>query len=65
MTVRPLEAEQTQLMEGQMLVAEPQRRFRRAAQLLSSLSRSPGRAVSAPCSTFRHVEFCGCPTVER
>jgi len=64
MTVRPLEAEQTQLMEGQMLVAEPQRAIQTAAQLLSSLSRSPGscclRAVPRPSATSNSCAF---PTV--
>ena len=58
MTVRPLEAEQTQLMEGQMLVAEPQRAIQTAAQLLSSLSSFAGVVLSPRrASTFRHVEF--------
>src|SRR6266849_3787984 len=46
MTVRPLEAEKTQLMEGQMLVAEPQRAIQTAAQLLSSLSSFAGVVLS-------------------
>src|SRR2546427_7546660 len=54
MTVRPLEAEQTQLMEGQMLVAEPQRAIQTAAQLLSSLSSFAGVVLSPRrASTFR------------
>jgi heat-inducible transcriptional repressor len=58
MTVRPLEAGQTQLMEGQMLVAEPQRAIQTAAQLLSSLSSFAGVVLSPRrASTFRHVEF--------
>jgi heat-inducible transcriptional repressor len=58
MTVRPLEAEQTQRMEGQMQVAEPQRAIQTAAQLLSSLSTFAGVVLSPRrASTFRQVEF--------
>ncbi len=58
MTVQPLEAEQTQLMQGQMQVAEPQRAILTAAQLLSSLSSFAGVVLSPRrASTFRQVEF--------
>ena len=58
MTVRPLEAEQTQLMQGQLQVAEPQRAIQTAAQLLSSLSTFAGVVLSPRRgSTFRQVEF--------
>jgi len=58
MTVRPLEAEQTQLMQGQLQVAEPQRAIQTAAQLLSSLSSFAGVVLSPRRgSTFRQVEF--------
>jgi heat-inducible transcriptional repressor len=58
MTVQPLEAEQTQLMQGQLRVAEPQRAIQTAAQLLSSLSTFAGVVLSPRrASTFRHVEF--------
>jgi heat-inducible transcriptional repressor len=58
MTVRPLEAEQTQLMQGQLQVAEPQRAIQTAAQLLSNLSSFAGVVLSPRrASTFRQVEF--------
>jgi heat-inducible transcriptional repressor len=58
MTVRPLEAEQTQLMQGQLQVAEPQRAIQTAAQLLSNLSTFAGVVLSPRrASTFRQVEF--------
>jgi heat-inducible transcriptional repressor len=58
MTVRPLEAEQTQLMHGQMQVAEPQRAIQTAAQLLSSLSTFAGVVLTPRrTSAFRQVEF--------
>src|SRR6201981_2921586 len=58
MTVRPLEAEQTQLMQGQFQVAEPQRVIQTAAQLLSNLSSFAGVVLSPRrASTFRQVEF--------
>jgi heat-inducible transcriptional repressor len=58
MTVHPLQAEQTQLMQGQLQVAEPQRAIQNAAQLLSSLSSFAGVVLSPRrASTFRQVEF--------
>ncbi len=58
MTVQPLQAEQTQLMQGQLQVAEPQRAIQNAAQVLSSLSSFAGVVLSPRrTSTFRHVEF--------
>ncbi|HEY4039573.1 MAG TPA: heat-inducible transcriptional repressor HrcA [Burkholderiaceae bacterium] len=58
MTVRPLEAEQTQQMQGQLQVAEPQRAIQTAAQLLSNLSSFAGVVLSPRrASTFRQVEF--------
>jgi len=58
MTVQPLQAEQTQLMQGQLQVAEPQRAIQNAAQVLSSLSSFAGVVLSPRrASTFRHVEF--------
>jgi heat-inducible transcriptional repressor len=58
MTVQPLEAEQTQLMQGQMQVAEPHRAIQTAAQLLSNLSSFAGVVLSPRrASTFRQVEF--------
>src|ERR1700755_921057 len=58
MTVQPLEAEQTQLMQGQLQVAEPPRAIQTPAQLLASLSTFAGVVLSPRrASTFRHVEF--------
>jgi heat-inducible transcriptional repressor len=58
MTVRPLEAQQTELMQGQLQVAEPQRAIQNAAQLLSNLSSFAGVVLSPRrASTFRQVEF--------
>jgi len=58
MTVRPLEAEQTERMQGQLQVAEPQRVIQSAAQLLSSLSSFAGVVLTPQrASTFRQVEF--------
>ena len=57
-TVQPLEAEQTQRMQGQMQIAEPQRAIQTAAELLSSLSSFAGVVLTPRrASTFRHVEF--------
>ncbi|MEI7446944.1 MAG: heat-inducible transcriptional repressor HrcA, partial [Burkholderiales bacterium] len=57
-TVRPLELEQTERLQGQLLAEEPQRVLTQAAQLLSSLSQFAG-VVMTPrrSSTFRQVEF--------
>ena len=58
MTVRPLEAQQTEAMQGQLQVAEPQRAIQNAAQLLSRLSSFAGVVLSPRrASTFRQVEF--------
>jgi heat-inducible transcriptional repressor len=60
LTVQPLEAGESQLLHGQMQVAEPQRAIQTAAQLLSSLSHFAGLVVTPRrTSTFRHVEFVG------
>lgn len=58
LTVRPLEQQQTELIQGQLQIADPQRAIQTAAQLLSTLSRFAG-VVMAPrrSSTFRQVEF--------
>jgi heat-inducible transcriptional repressor len=58
LTVQPLEAEQSEIMQGQMQIAEPQRAIQTAAQLLSNLSHFAG-VVQTPrrASTFRQVEF--------
>jgi len=57
-TVRPLETEQTERLQGQFLPDEPQRVLTQAAQVLSSLSQFAG-VVMTPrrSSTFRQVEF--------
>ena len=58
MTVRPLEAQQTEQMQGQLRAAEPQRAIQNAAQLLSNLSSFAGVVLSPRrASTFRQVEF--------
>jgi len=58
LTVRPLEAGQTEIIQEQMQIAEPQRAIQTAAQLLSSLSHFAGVVLTPPrTSTFRHVEF--------
>jgi heat-inducible transcriptional repressor len=57
-TVRPLEVEQTERLQGQLLAEEPQRVLTQAASLLSNLSQFAG-VVMTPrrSSTFRQVEF--------
>ncbi len=58
LTVRPLEAGQSELIHGQMQIAEPQRAIQTAAQLLSSLSHFAGVVLTPRrSSTFRQVEF--------
>lgn len=57
-TVRPLEAEQTERLQGQLLAEEPQRVLTQAAQLLSSLSHFAGVVMTPRRSaTLRQVEF--------
>jgi heat-inducible transcriptional repressor len=57
-TVRPLELEQTERLQGQLHADEPQRVLSHAAQVLSSLSQFAG-VVMTPrrSSSFRQVEF--------
>jgi heat-inducible transcriptional repressor len=58
MTVRPLEAVQTEEMQGQLSVAEPQRAIQTAAQMLSNLSNFAGVVLTPQrATTFRQVEF--------
>ncbi|HXY04980.1 MAG TPA: heat-inducible transcriptional repressor HrcA [Burkholderiaceae bacterium] len=58
LTVQPLEAQETELLHGQMQIAEPQRAIHTAAQLLSSLSHFAGVVLTPRrTSTFRQVEF--------
>jgi heat-inducible transcriptional repressor len=57
-TVQPLELEQTERLQGQLLADEPQRLLSHAAHLLSNLSQFAG-VVMTPrrSSSFRLVEF--------
>jgi len=58
LTVQPLDAGETGLIQGRMQVAEPQRAIQTAAQLLSNLSHFAGVVTTqrrAP--TFRQLEF--------
>ena len=58
LTVQPLEAEETEMLQGQMQIAEPQRAIYTAAQLLSNLSHFAGVVLTPRrTSTFRQVEF--------
>jgi heat-inducible transcriptional repressor len=58
LTVQPLEVQQTELMQGQLQVADHGRALQNAAQLLSRLSQFAG-VVQTPrrASIFRQVEF--------
>ena len=58
LTVQPLHADQTERIQEQMQIAEPQRAIQTAAQMLSQLSSFAG-VVLAPQrgSVFRQVEF--------
>jgi heat-inducible transcriptional repressor len=58
LTVQPLEQQQTELMQGQLQVADPGRAMHNAAQLLSRLSQFAGVVLTPRrASTFRQVEF--------
>jgi heat-inducible transcriptional repressor len=58
LTVQPLEQGQTELMQGQLAVAEPQRAIHTAAHLLSQMSQFAGVVMtSRRATTFRQVEF--------
>ena len=58
LTVQPLERQQTDLMQGQLQVADPGRAIQNAAQLLSRLSQFAGVVLTPRrASTFRQVEF--------
>jgi heat-inducible transcriptional repressor len=58
LTVQPLEAQQTQIMQGQLQVANPARAMHAAAQLLSNLSQFAGVVLTPRrASTFRQLEF--------
>jgi heat-inducible transcriptional repressor len=57
-TVRPLEQQQTEQMQGQLQVADPSRAIQNAAQLLSRLSQFAGVVLTPRrSSSFRQVEF--------
>jgi len=57
-TVRPLEVEQKEALEGQFSAEEPQRVLTQAATVLSRLSRFAGVVMTPRRSpTFRQVEF--------
>src|SRR5574339_704131 len=58
LTVRPLEQQQTELMQGQLQVADTGRAIQTAAQLLSRLSQFAGVVLTPRrSSAFRQVEF--------
>src|ERR1700741_2191401 len=58
LTVQPLELQQTQIIQGSLQLAEPQRAIQTAAQLLSSLSQFAGVVLTPRrATTFRQVEF--------
>jgi heat-inducible transcriptional repressor len=58
LTVQPIEQQQTELMQGQLQVADPGRALQNAAQLLSRLSQFAGVVLTPRrSSTFRQVEF--------
>jgi heat-inducible transcriptional repressor len=58
LTVQPLEQAQTDLMQGQLQVADPARAMQNAAQLLSRLSQFAGVVLTPRrTSAFRQVEF--------
>src|SRR5271165_1952499 len=60
LTVQPLEAGESELIHGQMQIAEPQRAIQTAAHLLSNLSHFAGVVLTPRrTSIFRHVEFLG------
>jgi heat-inducible transcriptional repressor len=58
LTVQPLEAGETEIIHGQMQIAEPKRAIQTAAQLLSNLSHFAGVVLTPRrTSTFLQVEF--------
>ncbi len=58
LTVQPLEAGESQILHGQMQIAEPQRAIQTAAHLLSNLSHFAGVVLTPRrTSNFRMVEF--------
>jgi heat-inducible transcriptional repressor len=58
LTVRPIEEQQAQIIQGSLQVAEPQRALHTAAQMLSHLSQFAGVVLTPRrSSSFRQVEF--------
>ena len=58
LTLRPLEEQQTAIIEGRLREADPQRAIQTAAQLLSSLSQFAGVVLTPRrSSSFKQVEF--------
>jgi heat-inducible transcriptional repressor len=58
LTVKPLEQQQTDIIEGQLQLGDPARAIQSAAQLLSRLSQFAGVVLTPRrTSSFRHVEF--------
>ena len=58
LTLRPLEPQQTDLMQGQLRGGDPQRSMQAAAQLLSNLSQFAGVVLTPRRSaSFKQVEF--------
>ena len=57
-TLRPLEEQQTAIIEGRLREADPQRAIQTAAQLLSSLSQFAGVVLTPRrSSSFKQVEY--------
>ena len=58
LTLKPLEEQQTSIIEGQLRGGDPQRALQTAAQLLSSLSQFAGVVLTPRrSSTFKQLEF--------
>ena len=58
LTLRPLEEQQTSIIEGQLRGGDPQRSMQTAAQLLSSLSQFAGVVLTPRrSSSFKQLEF--------
>ena len=58
LTVQPLAQQQTDIIEGQMRLADPSRAIQTAAQMLSNLSQFAGVVLTPRRSaTFKQVEF--------
>jgi heat-inducible transcriptional repressor len=58
LTVKPLEQQQAQIIQGQLQTADPQRAIQSAAQLLGQMSQFAGVVLTPRrASTFRQIEF--------